>query len=532
MPVLIEPTSPTHAIANGGANSALTSGRILARNAAGNLVSQCVPMAVAIVSMPWLIRGLGTDRFGVMTLAWMVLGYFSLFDLGLGRALTKMVAEKLGRSEDEEVPGLIWTAMTLMMGLGLVGTGTVTWITPWLVNDALKISGTLRDESLGAFYFMGAALPFLIGTSGLRGVMEAYQKLRTANILRTTTALAILLGPLALLPFTTDLRAAVGIVAAARLASFIGHAWLCLRVVPGMRQGSGFRRDFLRPMLGYGGWMTAVNVINPLMVQMDRFLVGALISTAAVTFYTTPYELITKGWFLSNAVLGVIFPAFATSYVQDRRRTVLIFERCLRYVAIILFPLALVSIAAGHELLTVWLGADFARQSTQVMQWLALGVLLNGLAQVPSALLQGVGRPDITFKIHLAELPPYLLAAWVLTLRYGITGTAMAWAGRTALDLALYFAVVGKILPGGGEVVRRALRGLAPALALLLAAALPFGPVYRATVLAVGSVIYLMMAWGKLLTAHERSLILGRIAPAWSGTGVMLVRDASDEGKA
>ena len=62
----------------------LTAGRLLARNAAWNLASQALPIAVAIVSMPILIRGMGTDRFGLLTLAWMVLGFSSLFDLGLG----------------------------------------------------------------------------------------------------------------------------------------------------------------------------------------------------------------------------------------------------------------------------------------------------------------------------------------------------------------------------------------------------------------------------------------------------------------
>ena len=48
-------------------------------------------------------------------MAWMVLGYFSLFDLGLGRALTKMVAEKLGLGLERELPCLVGTALGLMM---------------------------------------------------------------------------------------------------------------------------------------------------------------------------------------------------------------------------------------------------------------------------------------------------------------------------------------------------------------------------------------------------------------------------------
>lgn len=222
MPTETETNSTTGTIADaneGQGENALTRGRLLARNAAGNLISQCLPMAIALVSMPWMIRGLGTERFGVMTLSWMVLGYFSLFDLGLGRALTKMVAEKLGRREDAEVPGLVWTAMGLMTALGLVGSAFVAAITPWLVIDALKITGPLRSESLGAFYLMAAALPFLIGTSGLRGVMEAHQRFGAINVARTVTSLAILVGPLAVLPFTTNLVAAVGVVFAARVST-------------------------------------------------------------------------------------------------------------------------------------------------------------------------------------------------------------------------------------------------------------------------------------------------------------------------
>jgi len=60
----------------------LARGSRLSRNTVLNLVGQCAPLLVAIFAIPLLIRGLGTDRFGVLTLAWVVIGYFSLFDLG------------------------------------------------------------------------------------------------------------------------------------------------------------------------------------------------------------------------------------------------------------------------------------------------------------------------------------------------------------------------------------------------------------------------------------------------------------------
>src|SRR5438552_12548486 len=106
-------------------NGHLTSGRLLVRNTVWNLVGGGAPMVVAIFCIPILIRGLGKERFGVLTLAWALIGYASLFDLGLGRALTQLVAKKLGRGEDHEIPALVWTSLLLMMALGLVRAAVI-----------------------------------------------------------------------------------------------------------------------------------------------------------------------------------------------------------------------------------------------------------------------------------------------------------------------------------------------------------------------------------------------------------------------
>src|SRR5437660_6747976 len=120
-------------------NGHLTSGRLLARNTFWNLMGSGAPMIVAVFCIPILIRGLGKDRFGVLTLAWALIGYASLFDIGLGRALTQLVAKKLGSGEDHEIPVLAWTSLLLMLGLGAAGTLTIISISPWLTHHALKV---------------------------------------------------------------------------------------------------------------------------------------------------------------------------------------------------------------------------------------------------------------------------------------------------------------------------------------------------------------------------------------------------------
>ncbi|MEO6877016.1 MAG: flippase, partial [Gemmatimonadaceae bacterium] len=95
-----------------------TSGRSLARNSVLNLVGQIGPLIVAVFSVPILVRGLGVDRFGILTLAWAAIGYFSLFDLGLGRALTQGASAAIGAGRSEDLPILTITALSAMVLLG------------------------------------------------------------------------------------------------------------------------------------------------------------------------------------------------------------------------------------------------------------------------------------------------------------------------------------------------------------------------------------------------------------------------------
>jgi len=96
-------------------------GDLLARNTVLNFIGQALPLLVGVVTIPFIVRGLGTERFGLLSLAWVVLGYFAIFDLGLGRATAKFVAKALGKGEKDQIPQSVWTAVTAQAILGILG---------------------------------------------------------------------------------------------------------------------------------------------------------------------------------------------------------------------------------------------------------------------------------------------------------------------------------------------------------------------------------------------------------------------------
>lgn len=482
-------------------------GALLARNSLLNLVGQAAPMLVAVAAIPPLIAALGAERFGVLALAWMAIGYFGVFDLGLSRALTQLVAEKLGGDGDADLSELIWTALLLMVVLGLGGALLLAGLTPWLIGSVLKIPVLLEAESRSAFYLLAFSLPWVISTGGLRGVLEANERFDLVNLIRLPLGIFTYLGPLLVLPFSRGLPAVVGVLVAARLLAWLAHLLLCWRAVPALRQSVRTRLAVARPLIRFGSWMTMSNLVSPLMVYLDRFVIGATISMSAVAFYVTPYELVTKLWLIPGALMGVLFPALSATWARDTRRMGALFDGGVRIVFLIILPVTLLLTTFAPEGLALWLGADFARESTAVLRWLAVGVYLNSIGQVAFAAVQGIGRPDVTGKLHLAELAPYLALLWWATARWGIEGAAVAWVARVALDTVLLFVFADRLVGEPVAKVRRSLLLVGGGLALLAVSVLPETLMVKAVFAAVVLPLFAIAGWRHVLALGERQLV-------------------------
>lgn len=435
----------------------LQSKTLLTRNTIINIAGQGIPLAIAIFAVPIIIQRAGTDRFGILTLIWLIIGYLGLFDLGLGRALTQKVSQALAAEKTHEVPGLLHASLHITIALGIVAAALLFFFASRLVILGLKIPPSLHHETIVAIEIMAFSLPATLSTACLQGYLEAIQRFDLINWVKATLGGFILLVPLATLTFSPSLIPLVIMLVIGRIAAFLVFFLFCRRSLPTLSQAPRPNSLIIASLFKLGGWMTVSNILGPLMVYLDRFLIGAIISMAAVAYYATPYEVVTKLWVLPFSVVGVLFPAFAMSYGQnDNQYLIRLFDRGLAYLFMGLYPITLIIITFAHDGLALWLGNEFAANSTVTMQLLMLGVFINSLALIPYTLIQAVGRPDLTAKLHILELPLYLVLLLWLLKNYGIEGAAIAWVLRIILDTVVLFSLVReKILPESARPIKK-----------------------------------------------------------------------------
>ena len=435
-------------------------GGSLATNLAWNLAGESTPVLAAVFAIPTLLHHLGPDRFGVLTLSWMIAGYFGMFDFGLGRALTKAMAQEIGLGRNAKAATLLWTSLVTMFSLGALAGVVLALIAPWLTTRALRIPFALRDETLTGLYVIAIGLPMLISSSALRAALAAADRFDLLNLVRTPSGILGFVAPVLMLPFTHRLGWLIAALVLNRMLTWSCYAMAIGGALAELRRLPRLEVACLIPLLGFGAWITVSNVITPMMVYLDRFVIGATLSMAALTAYSVPMEIVSKSFVFPAAVSGVIFPAFARSFAVAPAVITALFERALKLVAFVLYPACAMVVAFAPQIMSVWIGPQYAAQSAVVLQILAVGAFVTGLSWIPLALLHGADRPDLAAKIHLVDFPLYALAMWIFVGRFGLAGAAFTWSGRLLIENLVLFAMTAPFI----EVSRREVVGACAAL--------------------------------------------------------------------
>jgi O-antigen/teichoic acid export membrane protein len=403
---------------------------------AWNGAGLAVPLVVALLCVPPLLQRLGPERFGLLSLAWALTAASGLFDLGVGRAVTRAVAAQLGRGETDRIHATVSAATRVAAWAGLTGTVLLLLAAATGAHQLIRYEALLEPEVLQATLLLALVVPLQTLIATYRGVSEACQQFRGISLVRMAIGVANFAAPLAVSQYSTQLGLLVLTLLLMRVAACAAY-WRLARGAFS-RHGAATvqtgreRQELLRA----GGWFSVSAVVSPVLVQADRFVIGAVLSAAAVTTYAVPFDMITQLLVVVTAVSTVAFPSITRQLQTDAAAARRQFNRWLQIVAGAMAASTLLVAWWLPELLAVWVGTALPAEAATVGRWLCLGVWINAIGSMYFAWLHAQGRFRATALLHLLELPFYLALLLVLLHYFAVTGAAMAWVMRVGLDSA------------------------------------------------------------------------------------------------
>ncbi|WP_246264327.1 oligosaccharide flippase family protein [Aromatoleum toluvorans] len=454
------------------------------RNAVWNIVGIVVPSVAGVLAVPMLLHGLGAARLGVFTLAIGLIGFSGIFDLGLGRALTQVVASEHGRGAASfELAALVRKALGMLLALG-VFWATVFWFgVPLLVVKVFGFEQLLGEEAVDGLRWVAATLPFALVSTGLVGCLEGFQRFAVVNVVRLAFGTATFLVPGVTAVLTRRLDLTLASLAAVRIVALLPWLYLARAELDFGRERRAAEGAVGR-LVSFGAWLSVSSVIGPLMVFADRFYLASILPPAVVALYTVPLDAVSRFGALPMGAVNAAFPELAKRS-GARVQSAELVRGAVTAMTVLWFPLVAIPMLLADELLTVWLNASMASEGAGIARWLLLGVFLNGFAHIPYAMLQSAGRSDVTAKLHLLEFPVYALLLVAAVAQFGVLGAALAWCARIAIDTVLLFVAAARFEPDCRGVLREAGIRIAGGMTLLAACMMVTAPALRWALAAV-----------------------------------------------
>jgi O-antigen/teichoic acid export membrane protein len=414
----------------------------VSRHTTYNLLGALLPLGIALATVPLYLRIVGPERYGLLSVCWLLLGYFGLFDFGISRAVSQKIAS-LRENQGEARSETFWTGMTLTLALAAIAIPLSFPLADLALSFIHVPPGPLRGEVEYAVPWLAAVVPASLLGALLNGVLAGRERFGALNLIEGAANLLLSVVPLSLAwAFGPELWILLAGSLAAKLVSLSLLGTICVRAVPVGRPR--FRRSLVGQLAGYGGWVSVSSLVGPLLALWDRFVIGAFLGPKAISIYVIPFSVAWRLIMIPAALTNALFPRFAIASKEELERLCL---SALTTVSVVMTPLVLVSILCAGPFFNIWLGREIGAPAAEIAYIFLPGIWANGLGLVALSILQGQGKPKYVALAHLSETLPYAAMLYVGLTFFGLVGAALAWSLRVAVDALLLIRLARAPMP-------------------------------------------------------------------------------------
>jgi O-antigen/teichoic acid export membrane protein len=477
--------------------------RAFSANFAYNVFGALLPLATSLGTVPFYIHQIGLARYGVVTITWVLLGYFGFLDFGLSRASANALA-KLGHASPGERSPVLVTAFCCNLCLGLIGGLILYAVGHIVLLHVVKIPSSLLGETSNAYPWMAAMLPLGMLSGVATGALESRERFLLSNTLGSVGTMAGQVVPLiCAYAIGPSLEVVIPATLLARLAA-VSLSYAIVIKLEWPVSPFDLSLDWMRKLFAYGSWVTVSGLLNPLLDTSNQLIIGAMLGASSVAIYSVPMTLAMRSQVFATALARTLFPRNSRSTLQDAIDTTRRATISLTYgFGMVCGP----AILLCGPFLRLWIGSHFAAASAEVAQILMFGAWSNGVAFLPYGFIQARGKPHITAKVGMIEVLPYFALLWFLIDHMGLDGAALAWMLRVTINCVVLF-ILGKCLPQN-------LWRLLPAVALMAGSLLitrlvPMAEVTAVVLAIIVGLAFAILAYSLDPLAHEAVLNAGR----------------------
>lgn len=384
--------------------------------------------ALMLCSAPFLLHHLGVEQYAIWVLASATVTSGFLLSAGFGDAALKYISTYRGNHDHAGTERIIRTLLGINLVLGITVAALLALFIPPLVAHLPNVSASLQISYQHALEIGCVLLVVKVVESVFICAQRAFERYDIAA--RFTIATRIVTIGAAVIIAALG-RGTVAIMLSTLLVALISvvlqafTVWRHLAIhslLPSLHPAS------MKELFSFGAFSWLQGLVGLFTGQADRFLVGYLLGTHALAYYSICVQAAMPIHGIAAAGLQVLFPYLASrlrvlSNTALRQKFAAAFAANIALVAILAFPV----IFGSRYILSYWLDPNFAAHASLTLSITACGFALLGLNVTGFYMLMAMGRIKLLVFVNTVGAAVMLVAITLLAPRFGIAGAA---AGR------------------------------------------------------------------------------------------------------
>ena len=415
-------------------------------NVFANGVGVAVMALAPILAIPWYLRLLGPEQWGLVAFLTSMLAVLAGIDAGFGQAIVREFYQRVeAKADTSNHQALLLYGLERIYLIFAVLTALLIAVTAhWLAVHWLKLDGL--EPGLGLFALVGGGVLFAVQFPGsvYRSVLIGTQAQVTLNlVLVFATLLRHLGGILILLAWPTLQIFIVWLVLVSLLETLVRRR-LVWRILEKQQKKLFWDYRALRKLLVPAVGLSGAVLLGVLAIHVDKLVLSRILPIEQFGYYaiaaTVAFGALQAIYPLANAALPKI--------VQLRDAPEALFKFNLKLVILIIGIVAvstLVFSIFGRQLLAMWL--DDSRVETIVyspLVILLLGSAMNAIYSVGYMNWLADGRNLTILWVNGSGLVLALLLVPFLVSRYGLEGAASGWFAINLMGVLIVLGGLGK----------------------------------------------------------------------------------------
>jgi O-antigen/teichoic acid export membrane protein len=409
-------------------------------NVLWNWLSVAANLFIGFYLTRYLISKLTDEQYGIWVLAFSLIEYITLADLGFRTAVVNFLSRFRVQKDAQAMSEVVSTSLAYF--LAIAAAAILVALT--LANQGYRLFN-ISPRNRGDFSFLLMLIGFLwagaVVSAIFQAALEAFQAFKISNKIVVGTLLVRSVCCLVVLHFGYRLRM-LGLCTLA--AQFAGWAMIFLafrRMLPEIK----IRRAFVRSkrwkeMAQYGLNSVFANTGTLFLNQGPPLVVGHYLPATFVGYYGLPFRLLNYMVDLITRIGYVTAPKTAELWALGKRAEIGVFgARLNRYCLALFLPASIFIGVYGRPLLTKWLvRPEFVDHCAPLLPVFTLSVSLAVAAQFnSSSMLFGMAKHGPFAISVIAEAILALVGMAFVLPHYGILGAACVAAGLTIVNRGL-----------------------------------------------------------------------------------------------